>query len=234
MNNPQTSLVLKGRPRGVGKMGQCCSYINNNKCVCARSSSSTEGDGLVNTLVKGAVSGITEALRLVILPSPGMTEQLESKVATLTCVQDVVEVLKEDYDRAYFVTGVLSDGIYTTDCFFADPTISFRGVELWKNNLQLLVPFLIDPSIELISMESRTDMDNNGSSPRNTVVYASWVLCTDLALPWRPRIFVNGRTIYELNEEYKIYRHVEEWDINPIQALGMVLGLYSRSTDQQS
>jgi hypothetical protein len=232
MSNIQTSLV-NCKPRSIGKTRQLSSYTRNKRRVYVCSSSSTGGDvtGVVNSLVKTAVSGITEALRFVIQPSQNIKEDVESQQLSLTCVEDVVEVLKGDYDRAYFVTGVLSDGIYTADCFFADPTISFRGVELWKNNLQLLVPFLIDPSIELIDMEYRTGMDSN--SPRNMVVYASWVLRTDLALPWKPRIFVNGRTIYDLNEEYKIYRHVEEWDINPVQALGMVLGLYSRSADQQ-
>lgn len=66
--------------------------------------------------------------------------------ATTSPVADtdgLLQVLRYDFEEnAYFVTGRISDAIYAPDCYFADPTVKFRGVDKWRRNLQLLVPFL--------------------------------------------------------------------------------------------
>ena len=77
--------------------------------------------------------------------------------------------------------GDIWEGVYSEECFFGDPTVSFTGALLflkqhkckysvddifnmqlwtmpfaglqkWRRNLQLLVPFLEDPQIELFSL----------------------------------------------------------------------------------
>lgn len=59
-------------------------------------------------------------------------------------------------------TGIISGGVYDEACYFADPTIAFRGLQRWRSNLQLLVPFLEDASVELLSLE-RTGSDPDGA-----------------------------------------------------------------------
>jgi hypothetical protein len=58
-------------------------------------------------------------------------------------VAGVMRRLKGDFANAYFVTGIIDGSIYAPDCFFADPTIAFSGLDLWRRNLQLLTPSLV-------------------------------------------------------------------------------------------
>lgn len=190
-------------------------------------------NAIVDGVVKGAVNGLTEFLNLVRLGQKGSTEMnalmsLPEGVRTTPQpgdIESVVRIIKQDYkDRAYFVTGYLSDGIYEAECYFADPTISFTGLELWKRNLQLLVPFLDDPSIELIDINVVND-DGKKSLDQGAEIKATWILKTGLRLPWKPDVYVKGSTLYYLSppNNNKIYKHVESWDISGLQAIGMVL-----------
>lgn len=130
-------------------------------------------------------------------------------------VDDVLGILKSDYDNAYFVTGIFTPSIYAEDCLFEDPTIKFSGRELYSRNLQLLVPFFEQPSIVLKSIEKGVDAERE-------FVLANWSLRTYLKLPWRPLIAIEGSTIYDLNDEYKIVRHVERWNVSAVDAVGQI------------
>jgi hypothetical protein len=175
------------------------------------------------------VSAATEALRLAGAgrgargaaaapppPPPGPSRPLRAGD-----VAGVLRAIRADYrDRAYFVTGAISDAIYDEDCYFADPTISFTGRELWKRNLALLVPFLEDPSIELHSLR-RVPGEGRGAG---AVLLAAWTLRSGLRLPWRPFVEVEGTTEYTLAwpGNNRVVRHVEGWDIDGLQALALV------------
>ena len=144
---------------------------------------------------------------------------------------EFVEKLEEDFRRMYFVTGDLADELYVSDCVFADPTISFEGLELYKNNLRLLIPFLASPEIGLQGpIEVVDEVVEAGT--RRARVMATWTLDTGIKLPWKPRVFVNGTTDYYL-VDFRIVRHVERWDIDPRQAVLMVLGLYAGTSRAQ-
>ena len=51
------------------------------------------------------------------------------------------------------MAGDISVGGYSSTCYFADPTVSFSGLQRWQSNLRLLVPFLEKPSIQLYSLK---------------------------------------------------------------------------------
>uniref|UniRef100_A0A9I9CJ21 Uncharacterized protein n=1 Tax=Cucumis melo TaxID=3656 RepID=A0A9I9CJ21_CUCME len=105
-----------------------------------------------STILKITVSGITELLRLFSSPISkrvdGIRDNQEEEFV-VTGVDEVVDILKSDYENAYFVTGTFTSAIYTDHCLFEDPTIRFRGKELYSRNLKLLVPFFDCPSIQL-------------------------------------------------------------------------------------
>lgn len=177
-----------------------------------------------NPLVKGAVNAATEALRFLGVgtrPPPTNVPPGVAEIPVEGDVDAVLDAIRADFSlRAYFVTGVLSDGIYAEDCYFGDPTIAFTGRELWKRNLALLVPFLEEPSIELQALDV-VDLSN---SSRGALLKARWVLRTGLRLPWRPYVVVNGSTEYELvaPENNRIVRHVEAWDVDGWEALALL------------
>ncbi|XP_074310474.1 uncharacterized protein LOC141646499 [Silene latifolia] len=82
------------------------------------------------SLLKFAVSGVTEILRIFSSGNNnGMDKVMtkEKEELSVSGVDDVLDILKSDYDNAYFVTGTFSSSIYAGDCLFEDPTIKFRG-----------------------------------------------------------------------------------------------------------
>ncbi|GMN25386.1 hypothetical protein TIFTF001_000924 [Ficus carica] len=165
-----------------------------------------------------AVSGVTELLRLLSSFNDNQTIRVTEERGddfSVSSVDDVVTVLKSDYQNAYFVTGVFSSAIYAEDCIFEDPTIRFRGKELYSRNLKLLVPFFDSPSIGLEKIEKDITSKPN-------VVVATWKLRTYLKLPWRPLICIDGRTVYELDDEFRIVRHAESWSVSALQAIGQI------------
>ncbi|KAL5768289.1 hypothetical protein ACOSP7_014845 [Xanthoceras sorbifolium] len=165
-------------------------------------------------VLKFAVTGVTELLRLF-SSEVDKTRQEDEISVSVSGIDDVVTVLKSDYENAYFVTGIFTSAIYVEDCLFEDPTISFRGTELYSRNLKLLVPFFESPSIRLQKIEK-------GINSKTNIVLATWKLRTYLKLPWRPVISIDGSTIYELNDEFKIIRHAESWNVSALEAIGQI------------
>ncbi|XP_074311471.1 uncharacterized protein LOC141647248 [Silene latifolia] len=180
------------------------------------------------SLLKFAVSTVTEVLRIFSSGNNnGMDKVMtkEKEEFSVSGVDDVLDILKSDYDNAYFVTGTFSSSIYDGDCLFEDPTIKFRGTELYSRNIQLLVPFFEQPSIVLKNIDKGVNSDRD-------FVLATWSLRTYLKLPWRPLIAVEGSTIYDLNDEYKIVRHAESWNISALEAVGQIFTPGSRRSSE--
>ncbi|RVW27441.1 hypothetical protein CK203_094345 [Vitis vinifera] len=94
-------------------------------------------------------------------------------------------------------------------------SFGYSGKDLYSRNLKLLVPFFDHPSIALQKIEK-------GSNSETKFVLASWKLRTYLKLPWRPLISIAGSTVYDLNDEFKIVRHAESWNISALQAVGQI------------
>ncbi|KAK9829722.1 hypothetical protein WJX72_007527 [[Myrmecia] bisecta] len=179
----------------------------------------------VNVLVRTCVSSATYVLRLLRV---GAAEHSANQAQPVTAERiaiapgDVAALkacIQADYlDRCYIITGQICDGVYDDNCYFADPTVSFSGLQTWQRNLQLLVPFLEQPSLELLGLEELPV-----ASAGEPGIKAQWKLQTYLKLPWRPFIDVLGTTLYTLNDDAtKVVKHVEAWNISGLQALQQV------------
>ncbi|EFN56530.1 hypothetical protein CHLNCDRAFT_144158 [Chlorella variabilis] len=145
-------------------------------------------------------------------------------------VAGVLRELRRDYARQYFVTALVTDAIYDPGCYFADPTVSFRGRDLYKRNLALLVPFLWEPAIQLRSLRRLPAPAPGGSAQ----LFAEWRLSCWVRLPWAPYVDINGTTTYTLNADgNQIVRHVEQWDVSAVQALLLLLRPSERAVWRQ-
>ncbi|KAJ9549541.1 hypothetical protein OSB04_022084 [Centaurea solstitialis] len=196
-------------------------------------------------LLKIVVSGATEILRLFSSFNKNQLYEVvpeQNYETSASCLDDIMMILKSDYDNAYFVTGNFTSGIYAEDCIFEDPTIRFRGTELYSRNLKLLVPFFELPSISLQSIEkvlnderesimaswrlrclatrnSFSHFEMNISLPFSSLLGCIW---TYLKLPWKPLISIDGTTVYALDKQFRIVKHVESWSVSPLEAIGQI------------
>lgn len=95
----------------------CCSSAPNNQKVKTQTPE----------FLKIAVTGVTELLRLFSSPTKNRLGISDDEDPLVSNVEDVLKIIKSDYEKAYFVTGLFTSGIYAEDCVFEDPTIKFRG-----------------------------------------------------------------------------------------------------------
>ncbi|KAK9146655.1 hypothetical protein Sjap_006558 [Stephania japonica] len=168
-------------------------------------------------LVKIAVTGVTELLRAFSAKNQRLDTicNVPNAEPSISCVDDIVDILQLDYKNAYFLTGNFSSSVYSEDCAFEDPTIKFRGKNLYAQNIKLLVPFFEHPILILKQIEKGADSDAKS-------ILAMWKLRTYLKLPWKPLISIEGRTLYELDDELKIVRHAESWNVSALEAISQI------------
>lgn len=191
---------------------ECCSGTVNN------GDKNTNNKTATPQFLKFAVSGVTKLLRLFSSFDKDRLDRVSYKQKDeilVSGIDDIVTILKSDYENAYFVTGIFTSEIYAEDCIFEDPTIRFRGRDLYSRNLRLLVPFFEYPSIGLQNIEKDFNSERK-------FVLATWKLRTYLKLPWKPLISIDGSTVYELNDEFKITRHAESWNVSALEAVGQI------------
>ncbi|KAL3537859.1 hypothetical protein ACH5RR_001225 [Cinchona calisaya] len=184
---------------------QCCSGASNGK----------KKDTRTPKFLKLVVSGVTELVRLFSSSDKDRLDTVNRGIDEILVwgIDDVLMIIKSDYEKAYFVTGLFTSAIYAADCAFEDPTIKFQGRDLYLRNLKLLIPFFDSPSILLEKIEK-------GINSKSEYIRASWKLRTYVKLPWRPLISIDGSTVYDLDEQLRVIRHVESWNISALEAIG--------------
>ncbi|XP_027107466.1 uncharacterized protein [Coffea arabica] len=200
----QMLLLPKQRNHGVL---QCCSNNPNSRKERTQTPK----------FLKLAVTGVTELLRLLSQSDKNRSDTINRQIDEnlVSNIDDILMIIKSDYEKAYFVTGHFTSAIYADECTFEDPTIKFQGRDLYSRNLKLLVPFFDNPSIFLKEIKK-------GINPKAKYIIASWKLRTHLILPWRPLILIDGTTTYDIDDQLRVIRHVESWKISALEAIGQI------------
>ncbi|KAK6918333.1 Protein of unknown function DUF2358 [Dillenia turbinata] len=115
----------------------------------------------------------------------------------------VVESIKEDFQRSYFVTGNLTLNVYEEDCEFADPAGSFRGLRRFKRNCTNFGALIEKSNMKLMKWE---DFEDKG--------IGHWRFSCIMSFPWRPILSATGYTEYFFDAKSgKVCRHVEHWNV---------------------
>jgi len=111
---------------------------------------------------------------------------------------DVVEVLKQDYQR--FPTDQ-TYGIYAEDVYFKDPVYEFRGLQRYRRMISWMATWFIDLRLDLHQIEQIGNQ-----------IKTRWTMSWKAPLPWKPAMAVSGWSELTLNPQGLISSHVDYWD----------------------
>ncbi|CAN1237365.1 hypothetical protein LINGRAPRIM_LOCUS1863 [Linum grandiflorum] len=131
-----------------------------------------------------------------IFRSPSLAESPRSSNLDLPADLDrstVVETIKQDFQRSYFVTGNLTPDAYEENCEFADPAGSFKGLRRFKRNCSNFGLLIQTSNMKLTKWEGLEDKG-----------IGHWKFSCVMSFPWRP---ILSGTFFNP----KWYMHFEFW-----------------------
>jgi hypothetical protein len=118
----------------------------------------------------------------------------------------------------------ISYDIYTRDIFFKDPVNQFKG----KFNYRIIF-WTLRFHGRLFFSDLHFDVHDVRVADELTI-RADWTVRGTLRLPWQPRLFFNGYSLYSVNAAGKIYDHRDTWDRPP----GAILQQFWRGSDEET
>lgn len=125
----------------------------------------------------------------------------------------VVDFIKQDFKRSYFVTGDLTPAVYEDKCEFADPAGSFKGLARFKRNCTNFGSLIEKSNMKLMKWEN---FEEKG--------VGHWKFSCVMSFPWKPILSATGYTEYYFDAESgKICRHVEHWNVPKIALFKQLL-----------
>ncbi|WP_375472465.1 DUF2358 domain-containing protein [uncultured Nostoc sp.] len=118
---------------------------------------------------------------------------------------DIIEILKEDYQR-FPVNQTYS--IYTPNVYFQDPLNKFRGVKRYKAMINFIQTCFLDPKMDLHNIQRLGD-----------TIKTEWTLSWNTPLPWKPRISIPGWSELGLNSDGLIVSHIDYWNCSRLDVV---------------
>ncbi|KAK3241467.1 hypothetical protein CYMTET_37964 [Cymbomonas tetramitiformis] len=132
-------------------------------------------------------------------------------------LDELLDGIREDYvDRNYLWTGDIRADLYDEDCTFTDPTLSFKGLSTFQNNVANL-----NKIVDVLVEENGTELYSIELLAEEEKVCASWRMYGTFKLPWRPRLNVKGRTefSYDPDNGNRVFSYDEFWKLSAKDAL---------------
>ncbi|XP_031403520.1 uncharacterized protein LOC116212912 isoform X4 [Punica granatum] len=105
--------------------------------------------------------------------------------------------------------------------FLASMTSCRSSNRTMKRLILLLGSSLLEFMLKTVYLKIRL-LDFEGEDAEEKFILATWKLRSYLRLPWRPLISIDGRTVYELDNNFEIVRHAESWNVSSLQAIGQI------------
>jgi hypothetical protein len=122
-------------------------------------------------------------------------------------IQSIVDKLKQDLPTLF--ERDISYDIYSSDIEFRDPVNQFKG----KLNYRIIF-WTLRFHGKLFFTQLFFDLHDVSFVEPDTI-RADWTVRGKLRVPWQANIFFNGYSIYSLNSDSLIDRHVDTWDRSP-------------------
>ena len=144
--------------------------------------------------------------------SATVLEKQEENVMTTRA--ETIDSLAKDYEKNYFIGGESEMKAYSSSCVFADPFVSFTGLDRFKQNVGNLGTSLRDVECKVLKT-----VDNGVGG---VIFYWKFSAVVD-ALPWRPKLAASGNTTHVLDDANKVVKHIEAWDVDPWVVLKKLL-----------
>jgi hypothetical protein len=119
---------------------------------------------------------------------------------------DIIEILKEDYQR-FPVNQTYS--IYAPEVYFQDPLNKFRGVKRYKEMINFIQTWFLNPKMDLHNIQHLGD----------TIIKTEWTLSWNTPLPWKPRISIPGWSELGLNSDGLIVSHIDYWNCSRLDVV---------------
>ncbi|MEH2456451.1 DUF2358 domain-containing protein [Nostoc sp.] len=118
---------------------------------------------------------------------------------------DIIKILKEDYQR---FPQNQTYSIYAPDVYFQDPLNKFRGVKRYKEMINFIQTWFLDPKMDLHNIQRLED-----------TIKTEWTLSWNTPLAWKPRISIPGWSELGINSDDLIVSHVDYWNCSRLDVV---------------
>lgn len=118
---------------------------------------------------------------------------------------NIISILRQDYQnfpREHYY------GVFAEDFYFEGFFNKFRGIETYKQMIQMYETGLINVNLNLVNIAQSED-----------IVKTLWILSCTAPFPWKPRITIPGRSEAKLNADGLISSHIDYLGISHTEIL---------------